>query len=122
MLSELRKLGVAPILEEAAALIQEKGLARQMHQDPETGEVDVEGAVMLACGAETVSVLVPHPSSIIPPANVALYMATMDVLDAAVPCRYISEWTDQMEVTQEQVVELLRSLASEVSSSIVDWQ
>lgn len=117
---ELRKLGVHLVLRDAAKLVGQRGLARQMHEDPETGEVDVEGAVMLACGAPQISVLVPHPSTIIPPTKVALYTATMDLLDAAVPCRYISEWTDQMEVTQQEVTQLLLSLASEIASSVVD--
>lgn len=118
MLSNLRTLGVHKALETAATVIEARGLAKQMHQDPETFEVDIEGAVMLACGAEELYILVGRVDELVPAANLALYDATINLLDDNAPTRMISEWNDREETTQEEALQLLRSLAFEVQAAL----
>ena len=117
MLTHLKELQVHEVLRDAAKLIEERGLTRGMHQDPDTGEIDIEGAIMLACGAPQISILVARVDSVVPSARLAQFDAAIDLLDAASPGKCVSEWNDQEETTQEQILQFLETWASVVSSA-----
>lgn len=119
MLAELREMGVHDVIRKAGSIIEERGLAKYMHCDPLSGNVDPEGAVMLACGAESIGVLVAYPAAVIPAAKMALFDAAMDYLNAASPNGDLAIWADQDDVTQPQVVEFFLSSASEIAGAIV---
>lgn len=118
LLSDLKLLEAHLILFRAAQLIGELGLAKQMNEDPDTGAIDVEGALMLACGVAELGVLVPRASKVLPPARMAVYEALLDHLDTITPGRIVSEWTDQTETTQGEVVELLSLTAYSIAGSV----
>lgn len=117
MLTQLKELQVHKILRDAIQLIEEKGLTRGMHQDPDTGEIDIEGAIMLACGAPQISILVARVDAVVPAAKLAQFDATLDLLDSASPGKNVSEWNDLEETTQEQVLQFLETWAVAVSSA-----
>lgn len=119
MLAELKELGVHDVIRGSMAIIDERGLAKQVHCDPETGSVDIEGALMLACGAKSLGVLVAVVTDVVPPANMALFDATINYLNAASPAGNLANWNDQPEVTQLQVMEFLHSCACVVASAVV---
>ena len=118
MLADLKELKVHEVLRKASRLIETKGLARGMHQDPDTKEIDIEGAIMLACGAKELSVLVAKVDSVVPLARLAQFDATLDLLDLASPGKNVSEWNDLEETTQEQVLQFLETWAVAVSSAV----
>ena len=118
-MKELEQAGIHELLWVAAEILESRGLAKGMTCDPETGEVDLEGAVMLACGAKTLSVLVPYPLSIIPDTSAAPYVAIIDLLDKSVEDANITEWSDQPHIITHDAVRLLRKLADQVAIAIV---
>jgi len=118
-LIEMKTMEADKYLRSAATILTDRGLSRHMNCDPETGEVDVEGALMLACGAKKVGVLVPYPAEVVPPTQLAVYLSMIDLLDLNVPEDNITKWTDKWEVSQDEVIQLLNSLADTISIAIV---
>lgn len=118
-LVEMKAMQADIYLRSAATILADRGLSRHMNCDPETGEVDVEGALMLACGAKKVGVLVPYPAEVVPQTQLAVYLSIIDLLDLNVPVEDITKWTDNLEVSQDEVIQLLRTLADTISIAIV---
>lgn len=52
MFSVLKKLGADDIYSEAVGLIVGHGFSNHATYDPYTGEIDIWGAILLACGAK----------------------------------------------------------------------
>lgn len=109
------------ILDVSAQLLLDKGLTRQMNHDPETGAVDLLGAVMLACGAKDLPTLVHNASEVVPPANMATYDAVENLLDVHSPRGSIIEWNDDPTTTFAEALLLLRKVGDEISSASFWW-
>lgn len=119
MLSDLKELGVHELLLKAAAVMKERGLARQFTIDPETGEVDAEGALLVALDAGDIVGLIARPVDRVASNRAAMFQAAVDYLDASCPTGFIWEWTDLEIVTTETVVRLMLDGAFEIAASVV---
>lgn len=99
------------VLLKAKNIIAEKGLAKQMHCNPVTGEVDIDGAILLACGAKNLPILVENVFDYIPVTAAANYTQALWLLDAELG-QDVQEWNDLESTTQEDALKLLSDVTT----------
>jgi hypothetical protein len=114
-LRDLAQAGVVALLRDAAALLDERGLAVGMTVDVETGALDVHGALLVAAGARHLDPLSTDPvEARVPPVNQARVYVAFDVLDALVGD--LDAWSDNAEVAT--VVQRLRQAADRLDIAV----
>ena len=98
------------VLGRAYDILAECGLAKQMNWDPSTGSVDVDGAILLACDAKGLNVIVEDVSKVLAPANIAKYTEALWQLDAETDEGDVVEWADREDVTLPDVLALIQKV------------
>ena len=83
-----------------------------MHHDPDTGAVDVEGALMVALGAERLPVLVIDVTTILAERPQALFDACIAMIESEVGD--LTNWVDG-RATQAEAMRLLGRLGDEIA-------
>lgn len=119
-LKNLNDAGVSALLESAAQLIRQRGLAKGVRVNPEDGSVDLIAALALAAGAKEKDLM----SSVgimdfdVIPANQARFVAAYDTLDA-----FLMEdpegWADGPQVSSKDVAKLMSKAAWRLKTAIV---
>lgn len=111
-LRDLNDAGVASLLEEAANLLRQRGLAKGLRVDPESGNIDLIAALAIAAGAKEKDLMssVSISDISVVPVNEARFMASYDILDAIL-MEDPEEWADKPEVTVQQVAKLMSKAA-----------
>jgi hypothetical protein len=110
-LREYADAGVPDLLERAADVLAERGLAKGLRYQPADGSVDLVAALALAAGARPSDVM----SSVtlldlgVPAVAEGPLHAALDVLDAL--CPEVEAWADAPDVTASDVERLLRQAA-----------
>lgn len=108
MTNEFLHLGVDKLLRRAASVLKEKSLAHGITYDPETGSVDLYGAILIAAGAKPNNLMTDsvHPSDVSLPAHThAAVEAAFFLLDAVIGD--IDDWNDSA-TTDDAINALLR--------------
>lgn len=111
-LKNLNNAGVSDLLEDAASLLRQRGLAKGVRINPEEGSIDLIAALALAAGAkekELVSSVSISDFGLIP-TNEARFMAAYDVLDAVLMWDP-EEWADRPERTVLEVAKVMSKAA-----------
>lgn len=117
-LKELADLGVPNLLEQAANVLEERGLAKGLRLNPATGEVDLVAALAIAAGAKPSDLIASSTllDTGLPDNKQMLLHATMDALDALRNEPDI--WADSDTVTVADVQSLFRETAVLLRSAI----
>ena len=111
-LKSLNSAGVSDLLEAAALLLRNRGLAKGVRINPEDGSVDLIAALAIAAGAtehDLMSSMAISDFRMIP-VNEARFMASYDVLDAML-FEDPEEWADKQDVTVKEVAALMSMAA-----------
>jgi hypothetical protein len=111
-LKKLNNAGVSNLLEDAATLLRNRGLAKGVRINPEDGSVDLIAALAIAAGAterDLMSSMAISDFQLIP-VNEARFMASYDVLDAML-FQDPEEWADKQDVTVKEVAALMSMAA-----------
>jgi hypothetical protein len=118
-LRDLSEAGIPEVLDAAAEIVVQNGLAKGLRHDPSTGSVDIVAAIAIALGAKPKSLTssVSLLDTGVPPAAEAKLHATFDVLDALV--EEVETWCDLPEVTAEDVGRLLRKAAMRLRVAVI---
>jgi hypothetical protein len=118
-LRDLAEAGVADLLEQAADVLADRGLAKGVRFDPSDGSVDLVAALAVASGARPENLL----SSVstfdvqVPACAEANLHAAMDVLDALLP--EPEAWADLPSTSGSEVERLLRQAAMRLRVAVV---
>ena len=103
----MNQTGIETVLLRAHDILSECGLAKNMHWNPKNGNVDVDCAVLMACGATGVNVIIEDIDKVLPPASVAKYTEALWCLDRSTEDGDVVEWADQDSVDLEAVLALI---------------
>lgn len=114
----MNQLGIENVLLRAHDILSECGLAKNMHWNPENGNVDVDGAILLACGAKGIYVIVEDIDQVLPPASVAKYTEALWCLDREVPDGDVVEWADRPEIELADVLNLINRSVGKIRISL----
>jgi len=107
-LKNLNNAGVSDLLEDAASLLRQRGLAKGVRINPEDGSIDLIAA-LASKEKELISSVTISDFSLIP-TNEARFMAAYDVLDAVL--MWDPEgWADQPERTVLEVAKVMSKAA-----------
>jgi hypothetical protein len=118
-LRDLADAGVADLLEKAADVLADRGLAKGVRLDPVDGSVDLVAALAIACGArpERLMSSVSVYDVEVPAAYEANLHAALDVLDAFTP--EPETWADLPSTSGSEVERLLRQAAMRLRIAVV---
>lgn len=102
----LRNAGMPAVLVRAAEILEDRGLAPGVTYDPVTGEVSVEGALLLALGAKNLVTFELDPEAVgVPPRNLGLAEAalrlaiTVEASDTPTAARALRDLADRIIIT-----------------------
>lgn len=118
-LRELSNRGVPELLEGAALVIQQRGLAKGLRLDPTDGSVDLVAALAVAAGAKPHELINSVSTQDLPmhPVNEAKFHVALDVLDAIKP--EVERWADHPSTSAADVQRLLRQAAMRLRIAVV---
>lgn len=119
-LRRLSDAGVSELLESAAALLRQRGLAKGVRVNPEDGSIDLIAALAIAAGAKESDLLSSVSISDIKmvPVNEARFVASYDVLDAML-MEDPEEWADRADTTTLDVAKIMSKAAWRLRVAII---
>lgn len=119
-LKNLNEAGVSELLLNAATLIGERGLAKGLRVDPETGNIDLIAALAITAGAAEGELMssVSITDFRVTPASEAKFMVAYEVLDAVL-MEDPEQWADRPETTQNEVCDLMFKAAWRLKIAII---
>lgn len=111
-LKNLNDAGVSELLEQAANLLRQRGLAKGVRVNPEDGSIDLIAALAITAGAKEGDLMssVTLSDFHLIPRNEARFVAAYDVLDAFL-MEDPEEWSDRPERTLSEVTRLMSKAA-----------
>ena len=111
--------GVADLLEGAADVILERGLAKGIRLNPANGSVDLVAALALAGGADPKSLNSSRSmfDTGVSAVHEAALLVSVDVLEAELGID-LEEWSDSPRVGTREVAHLLRKTATRLRIAI----
>lgn len=115
----LKDAGIHEIYRTAASIIGMRGLSQTLTYDPYTKSVDVEGAILLACGAseKLLDSDAKDMSEIgIPDANIIKVVVGVEYIEAMIDSE-LTEWCASHNTSD--AVKMLTKLADRVEMSVV---
>ena len=111
-MKDLQEVKLHETFFKARDIIRQVGFTRNMHCDPDTGSVDVEGAFLLALGVKKLPILVVDTDAVLPEVARGRFDACLVLVESEVGD--ITEWVDK-RATQAEVEKLLTRLGNEVA-------
>jgi len=115
----LKKMGVGDAYRRAAILISHRGFSRSLTCDPYSGAVDVEGAILLSCGASEKRLhegrAHAHDCGA-PEASVIKILMACDYFEAMTD-EDIAEWSRNH--SQSETITILNKLADRIDITVV---
>ena len=119
-LRDLAENGVASLLDNAATILFDRGLAKGLRIDIVNGHVDLVAALALASGANEKELVssVSITDFYLPEAKQAAFYAAFDVLDAILD-EDPETWAEQEETQTYEVVKLFHIASERLQIAIV---
>lgn len=118
-LKDLNDIGITDLLLNARIILLERGHTKGVTLHPDSGKVDIRGALLLAAGAKPRNVqgFVTTPEE----AKVATYWIpkiyeTIDLLEAFYGD--IEEWNDNPATTEQHIADALQTVANKLRIAI----
>lgn len=84
----------AAVLRRGVAVLEQRGLAKGAVRNPATGQVDINGALQLACGVRFNDLTddIAETIAMVPPANLPAFLEAWTAVDATVDG--VEDWQD----------------------------
>lgn len=115
----LKDADIHTVYRKASAILSERGMSKTLTYDPYTKSVDVEGALLLACGASE-KLLDTDSTDIastgIPEANIVKILLGVEYIEAMIDDD-LPHWCSEHET--EDAIKMLNKLADRIEVSIV---
>lgn len=115
----LQDLGVHEIYKKAGEILSQRGLSQTLTYDPYTKEVDVEGAILIACGASE-KILATDENDIskigLPEANIVKVLISIEYIEAMIDDE-LPNWC--LSHDTDDAVKMLKRLSDRVEMSVV---
>jgi len=119
MFFHLKDLKVNEIYREASSIINKNGFSKSLLYDPYTKEVDIHGAILLACGASKKLLIQGEtdPDKLeMAEANFVRSMVAVEYFEAITDMDTV-DWCSKNE--KHQAINLLNKLADRIEISVV---